>query len=273
MNAAPTGPPTRKWTWVRWLIAIAVVLIAHLALIYVFGSYKVITPLPVKNASTLELAGGNSSDWLSLNNATLFALPDPNGFAGQMWTELPPFPFRPQKWTEEPQWLDVPSNELVASFTDYVQTNTFAGVHFEFNLPPPLTVPAINQESPFDTNSTLQVVGEVGKRGMLGQMNLPLWPYADVIAPSVVQVLVDAAGNVVSAVLLPAENFSEQSPVRNPDADQYAVRLARTARFAPLAPGAASLSSDPASHLAMGRLVFNWQTVPVTATNAPAQMQ
>ena len=170
------------------------------------------------------------------------------------------FPFRPQKWTEEPQWLDVPSNELVASFTDNVQTNTFAGVHFEFNLPPPLTVPAVNQESPFDTNSTLQVVGEVARRDMLGQMNLPLWPYADVIAPSVVQVLVDAAGNVVSAVLLSPENFSEQSPVRNPDADQFAVRLARTARFAPLAPDAASLSSDSAGvkHLAVGRLVFNW---------------
>jgi hypothetical protein len=88
-------------------------------------------------------------------------------------------------------------------------------------------------------------------------MNLPSWPYADVIAPSCVQVLVNAAGEVVSTTLLPLDNRSEAAS-RYDAADQRALDLARTARFA------------PAPRLTIGRLIFNWHTVPPPATNAPA---
>jgi len=100
-------------------------------------------------------------------------------------------------------------------------------------------------------------------------MNLQSWPYADIISPSVVQVLVDAAGNVVSAVLLPSENSLEATASRDADADQCAVELARTARFAPLWPGAGSVESSPSIRLAVGRFIFNWQSVPPPATNPP----
>jgi hypothetical protein len=86
-------------------------------------------------------------------------------------------------------------------------------------------------------------------------MKLPPWPYTDVIAPSKVQVLVNAAGDVVSAVLLPSGNPSE---VHDADADRRALDLARAARFA------------PASGLTVGQLVFDWHTVAPPATNAPA---
>ena len=78
----------------------------------------------------------------------------------------------------------------------------------------------------------------------------------------------NAAGNVVSAVLLPPENLSDSSASQDIEANQYAVRMARGAQFAPLAPGDASVEASPASHLAIGQLVFNWQTVPVITTNA-----
>jgi hypothetical protein len=86
-------------------------------------------------------------------------------------------------------------------------------------------------------------------------MPLPSWPYADVIAPSRVQVLVNGAGEVVSAVLLPSDIPGE---VQDADADQRALELARAARFA-TAPG-----------LTVGRLIFDWCTVAPAATNAPA---
>ncbi len=269
MNAAPAGPPIRKWTWIHWTAAIAIVFLAHVALIYLFGTRQ---PAPAVlrtgNIPSLALADESSSDWLSLNNATLFALPDQNGFAGLMWTALPPLPFRHQDWTEPPRYLLMPTNELGAVLSDYVQTNTFAGIHFEFNLPPPLVVPAIPVESPFQTNSTLQVQGAIATRSLRNSLDLPLWPRNDVIAPSVVQVLVNAAGNVVSAVLLPPENLSDSSASPDIEANQYAVRMARGAQFAPLAPADASVEASPASHLAIGQLVFNWQTVPITTTNA-----
>jgi hypothetical protein len=105
-------------------------------------------------------------------------------------------------------------------------------------------------------NSTLRVEGELAQRQLPSQINLTNWPYANVIAPSKVQVLVDAAGNVVSTVLLPPDSgFTAADQYEK--ADQRALELARAARFA------------PSSHLTVGRMIFNWHTVPPPATNAP----
>jgi hypothetical protein len=85
-------------------------------------------------------------------------------------------------------------------------------------------------------------------------------------------VLVDAAGNVVSAVLLPSENFLETSASVDSDANgragARALELARAVRFAPLASDAASLFPNPSSQLSVGLLIFNWQTGPVTAATS-----
>ena len=81
----------------------------------------------------------------------------------------------------------------------------------------------------------------------------------DVIAPSKVQVLVDEAGAVVSAVLLPPDNRAGAAAQYDP-ADQRALELARAARFA------------PSSRLTVGQMIFNWRTVPPPATNAPASL-
>jgi len=78
-----------------------------------------------------------------------------------------------------------------------------------------------------------------------------------VIAPSVVQALVDATGNVVSAVLLPSENSMEVAG-RTAIGDTTALQIALKLRFA------------PSSQRTLGRLIFNWRTVPLPATNAPA---
>ena len=80
---------------------------------------------------------------------------------------------------------------------------------------------------------------------------------ADVIAPSRVQVLVDAIGDVVSAVLLPPDD-SEAAASHYDAADQRALELARAMRFA------------PSSCLTVGRMFFYWHTVPPPATNSPA---
>jgi hypothetical protein len=75
-----------------------------------------------------------------------------------------------------------------------------------------------------------------------------------VIAPSKVQVLASAAGDVVSAVLLPSDNSAEAA-AHYDAADQRALELASTARFA------------PAKNLTIGQMIFNWRTIPVTTTN------
>jgi hypothetical protein len=95
------------------------------------------------------------------------------------------------------------------------------------------------------------------QRKLLTIRDLPSWPLTDVIAPSKVQVLVDAAGVVVSAVLLPPDNRAGSAAQYDP-ANQRALDIARDAQFA------------PASRLTVGQMNFNWRTVTSPATNAPA---
>jgi TonB family protein len=82
---------------------------------------------------------------------------------------------------------------------------------------------------------------------LLNEINLPSLQDNDVIAPSEVQALVDAGGDVVSTVLLESSGFQ--------NADDKALELARSLRF------------TPSSGLTFGKLVFNWRTIPVTTTN------
>lgn len=245
------------WPLSRWLLLIALVLAAHVALIFIFGGRKPITPRPVTNVPELELAGG-SSEWLALNNATLFALPSREGFAGPAWLEAPRVEFHRQDWTEPPRWLQLPVGELGSVFSRFIQTNRFVTFRFELKPPPQFTVPVVPLVPEFAKTSTLRVAGNLARRQLLTPMALPSWPYPDVIAPSKVQVLVNAAGDVVSTVLSPSDGSGE---VHDAAADQRALELARTARF------------TPASGLTIGRLIFHWRTVTPPATNAaPADL-
>ena len=251
------GETRRRGSWPlsRWLLLIALVLVAHVVLIFTFGARKPIQPRAVTNVPELELAGG-SGEWLTLNDPTLFALPNREGFAGPAWLEPPHLKFHWQEWTNEPpRWLQLPTGELGASFSQFMQTNRFATFRFELKPPPQFTTPRIPLEPAFAEASDLRIEGDLARRPLLTSMKLPSWPYADIIAPSRVQVLVNAAGDVVSAVLLALDNSGE---VGDADADQYALNLARTARFA------------PASGLTVGQLIFDWHTIAPVATNTPA---
>ncbi|HTR42031.1 MAG TPA: hypothetical protein VMH87_10490 [Pseudomonadales bacterium] len=279
MNPAPAGPPVPRWTWTHWLAAITIVFALHVTLVFMFGSHKRVVLGPVKHAPSLTLTGESADNLPGLNDATLFALPERSGFSGLMWAP-PPLSFHQQDWTEDPHWLagnnPLAVAELGAAFKYFVQTNHFAKIGFEFNQSPPLSVPVVKPQPVLVQDSALRIDGEIADRPLLNPVKLPSWPNSDVIAPSLVQVLVDAAGNVVSATLLPpldswapsaVRDTVEPSPVRDSNADQRAVEIARNSRFAPLSAHAGSFSSQPLTHLAVGQLIFNWQAVPMTATN------
>jgi hypothetical protein len=276
MSADSPGPtPARRWSWSRWTTAVAVVFLLHVILIFTFGARKNIQPPAVKHAPSLALVAESPGDWLALNNATLFALPGNSGFAASMWTELPPIPIHQENPTEEPHWLS-PSNSLqmaglVVPFSRFVQTNHFGGIQFDFNMPPEVAAPATATQPPILQSSTLQIQGEIARRQLLTPIHLPSWPDTDVDAPSKVQVLVDAGGNVVSAVLLPPEIMSPENSwepplVHNKKAEAWAVQAASALHFAPL-PSGVTAGPNTLARLAVGQLVFNWYTVPVTTTN------
>lgn len=279
MTADSSGPPaTRRWAWLRWVLAVAVVFAAHIVLIFTFGEHKLPAPVRVRHTPALSLVGESPGDWQALNDATLFALPENDGFSASMWTEIAPLDISEKIPPEEPHWLNASNSLLLArlgaSFRGFIQTNQFAAIHFEFNLPPQVAAPVTSLQPPMAQQSRLEIQGAIAGRRLLSPVNLPSWQDADVDAPSVVQVVVDAAGNVVSAALLPQQimlpqNSWEPSLVDNAIADQWAIELARTLHFSPL-PFSAIGGTGYLPGLAIGRLIFNWQTVPVSTTNGPA---
>jgi hypothetical protein len=252
MNAESAGMAEIKWSRTRWLLLIAFVFATHVALIFLFGEKKETVPLPATNVPTLTLAN-NSDVLLALNDPTLFALPHQRDFASAILPKtlaVKPPEFR---YTEMPQPLPFSADGLGAAFGQLMPTNFFASQPLDFKVMPELNTPALPFEPALAQNSTMQIEGELARRQLPAEISLTNWPYVDVIAPSKVQVLVDAAGNVISTVLLPPDNGFTAADYYDA-ANQRALEIARALRF------------TPSSNLAFGRIIFNWHTVPPTAS-------
>jgi TonB family protein len=243
-------PPREGWSRRRWLIFIAIVFVVEVAIIFALGEKQFPPPRAVTNVPRLTLAD-SSSELIALDDPTLFALPHANDFASAVWGQMPAVLQPSFRWMEPPGELLSPADEnLGAVFARFMQTNVFAPQTNNFKPEPKLSEPVLSLPPLFADASTLQIQGDLAQRKLLTPENLPSWPWADVIAPSKVQVLVDTAGNVVNVVLLEASG---------PElADTNALALARRLRFA------------PASRLTVGQLIFNWRTVAPPATNSPA---
>jgi hypothetical protein len=258
MNEAPANSPAlelaeshpanagERWTPARWLTVIVLVFATHVALIFLFGEKKEIAPRAATNVPALTFAN-NSDELLALNDPTLFALPQQRDFASVSWLKISPVKPPKFSWTEPPQPLQSPTtSSLGMAFGQFMRTNFFVIQPLDFKLAVELSKPTLPIETPPAQNSTMQIEGELAQRQLPSEITLTNWPYADVLAPCVVQVLVNAEGNKVSPVLLTPSGYDA--------ADQRALELARALRFAP-SPGAT-----------FGRIIFNWHTVPPTAS-------
>ena len=248
-------PGTDRWTNSRWLTLIALVFAAQVALIFAFGEHKQKPPRGVANVPALRLAD-NSSELFALNDPTLFALPHKKDFASILRVQTPAAEQPSFRWTESPRWLTHSAKEPGTVFDEFMRINRFAGLELQLKPPLKLSAPPLPVEPLLAPSSTLQIQDGLAQR-LLAPLILPSWPHADVLAPSVVQVVVDAAGDVISTILLPSD-YPPEVGGHFDDADRCALELARAARFA------------PATGLTIGRLTFNWHTVPPPATNAPA---
>ena len=245
----------RAWTARRWWTIVAMVFTLHVALVMALGARKIPPARPVSSVPSLQLAAAND-EFIALNNPTLFALPQTNDFGAAIRRLTPAFAQPSFRWTEPPRWLPLAAEPLGRDFDRYMRTNPPAVWPLDFKPAPEFNDPEIPSLSALTQASTLHLRGELARRPLLRPLTLTNWPAADVIAPSKVQVLVTPAGQVFDAVLLPPD-YGLESDAPDDRADQMALTLARSARFA------------PADHETVGQMIFNWQTVPVAGTNAP----
>jgi hypothetical protein len=186
----------------------------------------------------------------------------PNGFSGPAWLEVPAPP-EPGKFPETaaaPAWLAVAPDDLGATFREFMRAHSPAFFTLRRWPLPAVTQPGISPLHDAVTGSVVEVEGALAARGLLVMPELPSWPNSDLLAPSEVQVLVDARGNPVSALLLAGSGLKA--------ADQAAVNLARSTQFGSDPAVLNTPPGSPGAGLVFGRLIFRWHTLPVaTLTN------
>lgn len=251
-NDWPVMPPESGWSWKKICFLIALAFVAHLTFIFVFGAKKTPGPKAVGKVPHFQFAN-QAGEWIALDDPTLFALPHVEDFAPAVWRNTPtnrPPPFR---WTEAPSFLAPAVEALGLAFGALMQSNQIAALPLNFKPEPKMTIANFSVESMLPKNSTLEIAGDIVQRKLLTPASVPTLAYPDVIAPSKIQILVDATGKVISAVSLPSDNPLESAD-RADIGESNALNIARSLRFTPM-PG-----------VTFGQLIFNWHTVP---TNAP----
>src|SRR5215469_10929754 len=100
---------TRNTRWLGWVMVVFLTQVALICWLTDYSQPSVRKSLP---APTLALAGGDSSQLLSLSDPTLFALPHFRGFSGEAWLKPPPAPNLSFEWTDEPRWLTLATEAI-----------------------------------------------------------------------------------------------------------------------------------------------------------------
>ena len=257
-----SGPiaPRRKSLRFRVGMWIAVVLVfaAQVALIFWLGNPPPPTPLKLSEAPVIHMSGSGSEEMLALLDPTLFVLPHRDNFSGDAWLKIQPQKFAPTNWTEPPRPLPLRTEQLGAAFVSFMQTNR-----------PPRYQLAL--ESGFDSGggdappmesicgpSALRVEGDLARLRLLTSLRLPPQTNSELLTNTVIQLLVNAQGYPFSPVISSGSGSTE--------ADALALtNYAKAVRFAPAQE--AALGTVPPNNVTVGRLIFDWQTVPPAPTN------
>lgn len=258
----PSRPEQPRWSRARWLVTLVVVFAAQVGLIFALGDRKPITPRRVAAAPTVQVTASRG-ELLALQDPTLFVLPHAHGFSADAWftrsTVQPPV----YRLSEPPRLLELAGDELGETFRRFMRANAFAPFALETKPAPELSRPRLPPpEIRPPAVSTLMILGDLAGRKLLTPLKLPNQTHSDLLTNTVVQVLVDADGNVFSALSFPPGSGSVE-------ADRQALSLARAARFAPME-ASRGPRSEPFGDLTRGLLVFEWFTVPPAATNSVA---
>jgi hypothetical protein len=199
---------------------------------------------------------------IALSDPTIFALPHRQGFSGPAWMEIPPVPSRSFESVGEPQWLALPLEQLGKLSDSFRETNQ----------PDVLTTLALFEPEPAPESLFVPLLREKSQllfgEGLTGRQlktlpKLRSWPHSDILTNTVVKLLVSGDGLPASpAVLLSSSGLKA--------ADDYALAEANAARFEPILNEGPGRNKSPLSNLTWGTMIFEWQTLPISATNNAA---
>jgi hypothetical protein len=248
-----------RWNGRKWVYAVALVFVIQAGLILFFGERR----QPTAHAGTFGTAVrliGDASGWQQIesmptfSDSAAFALANWKGFSRDAWLLFTRPEFRVSDWTEAPQWLAPETQTMGMSLHTFILSNTMPSLLIaDKPLPRPIRPDVLTVSVP--TQSELRIEGPLADWTPVTRLELPSWPHTELLTNTVVHLLVSANGFTAATVLLASSGLLE--------ADQFALRAVKTARFRP--PGRARAAAAATS----GNLVFKWHTVP--PTNLPVR--
>jgi hypothetical protein len=258
------GPdyPNRKRVGLRvgmW-IAVALVFLAQVAVVFWLGNPPPPAPLKMAPPPVIHFSGSGSEEWLALQDPTLFVLPHRDNFSGEAWLKIPPQKFAPTNWSEPPRPLPLPMEQLGAAFVAFMQTNR--PPRYQLALESGLDAMGGNstQMVSISVPSALRVEGDLARLRLLTPLRLPPQTNSELLTNTVIQLLVNADGYPFSPVILSGSGSAK--------ADDAALNnYAKAVRFAPAQE--AALGTVRGNKMTVGKLVFEWQTIPPAPTNTP----
>ena len=252
---------SRRWSRRCWLGLIVLVLGIQVGLIFWLGERSPIRRRPAASGLTVRLAGSASAELLTLRDPTLFVLPRPQGLASPAWLKTPQPAVRAFVWPEPTNYPVPAMAQPGAAFNRFVETNSFLPVLPPVKPEPQRSLPDLQPQRVSAGQSAVRLEDALAQRRLITPLDLHSWTNHDILANSVVQLVVDADGVPRSVTLL--------SGCGSQPADQQALERAWAARFEPLGRNPAVAAPDPTAQLSWGRMIFLWHTVPPPPTNAP----
>lgn len=249
MNTTSTMPPP-GWTPTRRAVVSLVLAGVLAAGVAGLTRWPELPSPPPPGSARLHLDlghdGAMASSFVLEADPTQFALSDPHGFSGAAERALPRGDYELAEFTEPPTWLSV---DPLARRAGRIPL-----------LPAPPApsrneaVPALEGEPPapalLPERSQATVRGGLVDRPLAVALDVPSWVSAEPLSATVVELAVTPEGDVLLARAV--------VPCGMKAADDAAVALARTARFAPK--GETPRTGDLATtELAWGELVFQWR--------------
>jgi hypothetical protein len=260
MNASAAPPAPGFWARSRFWLGVSLMFAGQIGFILWLGKPLPKPPLrSVSSAPSFSVTKTPAGEFPGLEDPTLFALPHLEGFSGGAWLQIPRQEFKPEKWTEPFRYLAIADDQLGAAFENFVRTNPAPAFPAVTAFEPKLTMPQLGDD-PIVVPPGYRLEGPLARRRLLTRFDLPPQAGSDLLTNSVLQLAVDEQGNTLSA------HFISRSG--KPETDNLALALAKSARFAPVETPAGPGHIPP---LTLGKLIFQWQTVPVPATNSVAK--
>ena len=249
-----SAPVRTEWPARRWAMLVGTLLVLHFAGLWWFGAREP-SPARVPERVPYWILGGPATARLwPLLDPTLFVHGHSNSFSGPAWMEPPVVAYQPSIPLEPPRFLIPTAARMARSFQNAWTPRGWDPSPLALRVEPLPYTRALVPRSPLTDRPSRLVLGEWSRPVQLRTLppSLPGWSAPDLLTNTVVRVLVEPTGRVVSAVVLVSSGWEP--------ADRQALSLARQLEFE--FPDAKGSTPGDAGELVRGVLIFQWQTLP-----------